>query len=1125
MTQAFNSASPLASTMTVQLKSSKRAHHYLGAASPLAAACALICATLSGAAWSQSSYRPLVAQPLPSQQTTPPSVLRGSVSGVDYSANAQVARVAVEVEKNDLPADGQSTNQVTVRLFDKEGAPVKGETLVTIEHSAGRVLIAGAKTDELGPGRLDVDKVTPGVQLKVVDGVGNFVLLAPMEPTDVKVRITAGSAVANGTISYLPELRDMVAAGLIDGILSWKKNASNSIVPVRIDDGFERELSRWTQEFSNGKGSAGLRSAFFLKGKVRGDMLLTAAFDSDKETNARLLRDVDPNRFYPVYGDSSINGFEARSRDRLYVRLDSGKSYALYGDFSTGDGFSQLTGGGAVASVSSRNLGSYNRSATGFRGHYEQSNYFANGFLFDENQKQLVEEYAGNGTSGPFSVSSNQAVENSEKVEIITRDKNALGVVKTVQLLQRSIDYTFEPFSGRIILKSPISSINLNGDPQSLRITYEVEQGGKKFLTYGVDGQVKLGENFELGGSYVEDKNPQSPYRLGSVNATVRLGNASSGSGAGAIVLEVANSASSAYAVGSAFTLTPSGAVGEVRKDRNGNAIRLEGNYNQGSWDTRGWFLRAERDFYNPAASVSEGKEDIGLSARYKFSDALSTYGSAQRNQDAALANSPARDAYALGLTWNVTDRLTLDGSVRRTKEEAGYGSTAFIAGNSTQGGGFYGLGTDALNPATGIATLGGGSTTAATGLNPNTISATSLRLGANYRATDRWSVSGEAEAGTENQRRLALGTSYQISERSKLYARLETRTGLTSAAALNPTGRSNSFVAGIDNTFASGSTVYSEFRMRDSLSSSNALDRDMQLASGVRNSWNYAEGVVYTGGAEFLKIFNGTTREAFAINAGVDYSASALWRASGRVEFRRVFDDKSVAGNNTQDQYLSTVSVARKIDRDWTMLARNYLLYQNNHDGGTKLEDRFQIGAAWRPVDHNRWNALARYEYKTAKDQLGTSAALGIADNYRTHVVSLHGDYHPSRPWWINGRLAMKKTTDKTLPAGQQGYSAWLVGGRLTYDVTENWDVGLMTNYMYSPQGSSMQWAQGAEVGYLLRQNLWLSAGVNWMGFSDAQLTGSEYTNKGVYMRLRFKFDASLFQGKDTDVNRALNR
>jgi hypothetical protein len=297
-------------------------------------------------------------------------------------------------------------------------------------------------------------------------------------------------------------------------------------------------------------------------------------------------------------------------------------------------------------------------------------------------------------------------------------------------------------------------------------------------------------------------------------------------------------------------------------------------------------------------------------------------------------------------------------------------------------------------------------------------------------------------------------------------------------------------------------------------------LSRDMQLASGMRNSWNYAEGIVYTGGAEFLKIFNGSTREAFAINGGLDYSVNPLWRASGRLEFRRVFDDKATKADDTQDQYLSTVSVARKIDRDWTMLARNYLLYQNNHIGGTKLEDRFQIGAAWRPVDHNRWNALARYEYKTVKDETAANA-----DNYRTHIISMHGDYHPSRPWWLNGRVAFKKTTDKTLPTGQQGYTAMLVGGRLTYDISENWDVGLMTSMMYSPQGSTKQWAQGIEAGYLIRQNLWLSAGYNWVGFSDAELIGSDYTNKGAYLRLRFKFDGSLFQGKDTNVNRALDR
>ncbi len=1113
MNTPFNSLSSSVATMNAP----HTIRQQFRTVAPVAMACAVVCATLSATAWAQpAAYQPLQPSPISSQQTTPPSVLRGAVTGIDYSVNAQVASMTVEVEKDGLPADGQSTNQITVRLFDKNGAPLKGEALVTIEHSGGRVLIPGAKTDELGPGRLDADKVTPGVQLKVTNGVGRFNLLAPVEPSDVKMRITAGGAVANGVVSYLPELRDMVAAGLIDGIINWKKKSSASIVPVRIDDGFERELRRWTNEFNNGKSNYGVRSAFFLKGKVSGDMLLTAAFDSDKETNARLLRDVDPNRFYPVYGDSSINGFDARSRDRLFVRLDSGKSYALYGDFSTGDGFSQLTGGGSVANVKSRNLGVYNRTATGLRGHYEKPSFFVNGFVFEENQKQLIEEYQGNGTSGPFSVSSNQAVENSEKVEIITRDKNALGVVKTVQLMQRLVDYTFEPFSGRIVFKSPVPSLDVNGDPVSVRITYEVEQGGPKFFTGGVDGQVKLGERFELGGSYVEDKNPLSPYRLGSVNASVRLGQS------GSITVEVANSSSAYYAAGGSTTLTPSGAAGEVRNDRSGQAVRLEGAYNEGDWDARGWFMRAERDFYNPAAGVSEGKMEAGLATRYKLSDTLSIYGTAQRNQDIVPVTKPARDALALGLTWNTTNRLTLDGSIRHTQEDVGYAGTASIAGNSGAGGGFYGLGVDAINPNTGTSVLGTGLNTssAGSGLNPKSVNATSLRLAAKYSVTEQWSVNGEIEAGNEKQRRLGLGTSYQINERSKVYARFESRTGLTSAASLNSFDRSNSFVAGVDNTFASGPTVYSEYRLRDAANSDLALSRDMQLASGMRNSWNYAEGIVYTGGAEFLKIFNGTTREAFAINGGLDYSVNPLWRASGRLEFRRVFDDKATTFDDTQDQYLSTVSVARKIDRDWTMLARNYLLYQNNHIGGTKLEDRFQVGAAWRPVDHNRWNTLARYEYKTVKDETAANA-----DNYRTHIISMHGDYHPSRPWWLNGRVAFKKTTDKTLPTGQQGYTAMLVGGRLTYDITENWDIGLMTSMMYSPQGSTKQWAQGVEAGYLIRQNLWLSAGYNWVGFSDKELTGSDYTNKGAYLRLRFKFDGSLFQGKDTNVNRALDR
>jgi len=74
--------------------------------------------------------------------------------------------------------------------------------------------------------------------------------------------------------------------------------------------------------------------------------------------------------------------------------------------------------------------------------------------------------------------------------------------------------------------------------------------------------------------------------------------------------------------------------------------------------------------------------------------------------------------------------------------------------------------------------------------------------------------------------------------------------------------------------------------------------------------------------------------------------------------------------------------------------------------------------------------------------------------------------------------------------------------------------------------QRSARQQAFGVEGGYLLRQNLWLSAGYNLSGFrGDADLAGYEYTQRGAYLRLRFKFDETLFRGSDPQVNRSLDR
>ena len=52
---------------------------------------------------------------------------------------------------------------------------------------------------------------------------------------------------------------------------------------------------------------------------------------------------------------------------------------------------------------------------------------------------------------------------------------------------------------------------------------------------------------------------------------------------------------------------------------------------------------------------------------------------------------------------------------------------------------------------------------------------------------------------------------------------------------------------------------------------------------------------------------------------------------------------------------------------------------------------------------------------------------------------------------------------------------------------------------------------ALGAEVGFQLRQSLWLSAGYNFTGFTDRDLVSSNFTTRGMFIRIRMKFDESV--------------
>lgn len=1051
-----------------------------------------------------------------------PVVFRGEQSGIDYAANGTVARIVVEVERNAVPADGQSPVKLSVRLFGKDGQPLKQTVYATLEHSGGRVLLPGARTDEFGPRRQDADRVTPGVQLKVEGGVAEFTLLAPHEAQDVRLRISAGGEEAAGTISFVPDLRPMVAAGLLEGIVNFRNKTL--ITPARRNDGFEQELERWSRDFSGGKSNVAGRAAFFLKGTIRGDLLLTAAYDSDKATRSRLLRDIRSDELYPVYGDASLRSFDARSAERLYVRVDKNKSYALYGDFVTGDGFTQAIGQGAVASLKQRSLGNYNRSATGVRLHHEQGNLVGNVFAFRDTLRQVVEEISSQG-SGPYGLGNNGVLEGSEKVEVLVRDRAQPSRILSVRPLVRLVDYTFEPFSGRILLTSFLPGVDTDLNPVSLRVTYEVDQGGTEFWVAGADAQWRVSEGIEVGGSMVSDRNKLAPYDLVSGNATLRLGPRT------ALVIEGAQSTSTVNTNPTNQTTAAglAGRVGEVE----GRAARIELAHEGDSTDARIFAGRSSPRFNNPGAPLQGGRDELYARGGLKLSSTLKLFAEGLHSAD-RNGGSGERESAAFGLSWQALQRLRLEASIRQARETVGtqpngslswpYDQTLGLSSSigSGSGGGALGFGNQVLDPATGLPVIQTGGLPAATSsLAAGTrLDSTTVRLGAGLRVSDRFSLGAEVEGDIsgDRRRRVALGGEYTIAERTRLYGRYERQQGWVQLGGVSDTGRSaGAFAFGVDSSYLQDTQLFSEYRLRDAISG-----RDLQLASGVRNQWNVAEGWRISTAFENLRVISGATAAVNAASVALDWTADPLWRASGRLEQRRSGDLSGTADNEKFQTTLLQGLLARKLDRDWTLLARNHLLKTDYAARGDVLQDRAQLGLAYRDTDTNRVNALAKVEYKTESD--ASNAAVGTLKS-RAWIVSAHADHHPSRPWWMTGRVAAKWQKDRFENGVASDFRAQLVAGRLVYDITENWDLGVLAAAQFGNSGAR-QTAFGVEAGYLLQQNLWLSAGVNFTGFAgDADLAGYEYTRSGVYIRLRFKFDENLFKGRDQQVNRSLDR
>jgi uncharacterized repeat protein (TIGR01451 family) len=931
-------------------------------------------------------------------------------------APGRLARIAIELPAGGGIADGKTPVKVVVKVSDRDGVPVTSRTAVTLEASRGAWLAE------------DADPKQQGLQVFVEGGRGEFELRPPLEPGEAFVVAQSGAERATMRVDFLPELREMIASGVLEGIVNARHLSTRSIMPARASDGFEQELRQISREWNDGKTAAGARAAFFLKGKIKGEYLLTAAYDSDKDTKERLFRDIQPDEFYPIYGDSAVRGFDAQSTSKLYVRVDKGRSYLLWGDFTTN------------SPSETRKLSNYNRSLTGVSSHWENDRVNVNAFASRDTTRQVIEELRATGTSGPFQLGTQGALVNSEKIEIITRDRNQPAIIVATVPQSRFSDYEIETLTGRILFKSPIASVDRDLNPVFVRVTYEVDQGGPEFWVAGIDAQVKLGDRVEVGGTYVKDQNPLLPFTLAGANLAVKLG---------ASTYVIAEVARTVHGI----------------EDVAGNAGRIEVKHDGTDLKANLYVGKTELGFDNPGSYLSQGRSEAGGKLEYRLSERTTIRAEALRTED--LATNSVRDGAMASVQYHIADKLSFEIGVRHASEKGTSSPIPPVQGQP------------APQPM------------------PDAVTTIRARLTGPMPFVAAGTIYGEAEVDVQDSDRriLAVGGEYTMGDKGRIYARHEFISSITGPYGLNPTERQNTTAIGVDTEYMKDGRVFSEYRIRDAISGGDA-----EAAFGLKNLWSIGTGLRLGTTFERVHSLSGTGQnENTALALALEYTGSPDWKGSTRLELR---------DGASQEQLLFTVGLAARLARDWTALARNaYTLTRNKTGGGEQLVDRMQAGLAWRDNETNKWNALGRVESRIENND----SQAGVALRSSTQIVSVHADWQPIRPFLVTGRYAAKWSEDKSNGLSTK-YRAQVVGGRVTWEFAPKWDVGLASSAIFGDGSSSHQYAAGIEVGYLLATNLWVSAGFNFTGYKDADLAGADYTTKGAFVRLRYKFDEAIF-------------
>ncbi len=409
-------------------------------------------------------------------------------------------RAEILPERSSLVADGRNRPVIAVRMTDRSGRPVRSglNGVVKInEPYQSAALLDQLQSSQL----LGIGSAAPSWTVEGDDGVA----LIDLAPTMVSGPLRLDFGFADDQFTRHQQLDSWIVPGDLDWTIVGL--AEGSIGARSVADNMER-----SGDFDSDLGDDA-RVAFYAKGRVLGQFIMTLAYDSAKQIeDQRLLGTIDPNAYYTVFADGSDRRFDATSREKLYLRIETNTFYALYGDFVTG--FDKTM------------LARYNRTATGLKAEGQFGQLHAQAFAADISTRYRRDEIQGNGLSGPYRLSDRNIVANSEQVAIETRDRLRSEIVVERRELVRFMDYDIDVLSGTISFKEPVLSRDFDLNPQFIVINYEADNGfGETATNAGVRADYTFGDDaLRIGLTGITDKGDGPRTNLGAVDLRARIG-------------------------------------------------------------------------------------------------------------------------------------------------------------------------------------------------------------------------------------------------------------------------------------------------------------------------------------------------------------------------------------------------------------------------------------------------------------------------------------------------------------------------------------------------------------------------------------------------------------------------